>query len=929
MAITGFDTSTFPPSIIDLASHTITLNDRQGAPSLIRQIGSNQPNPALGCLLAPTGQQISEFNHRLDQLHQLTARIRPVELTILQAYSILHPRILPKITFSMAVTSLSNDQCRRLNTALDPTMLNKLHINQHAPKAALYSSLSRGGMDYPSFRIIQAQKGILTLMKHLRVCSTIGNDILVTLSAIQLGSGLCTPILEDTASDLTYLSKHQFGWFLHLREQLIAMNGAIWIEHQWTPSLQRENDVSLMSAIAMQEISTNDKMKANFCRLYSRVITIADLASEKGTRIPGCRLDGRYRAPSSRHWPNVPKPPPAWWTVYRTAIRRAFASNSRATLVTTEIKLAVPLGKWFDSPRNITYEHHRNARHAYAAVGEVFYKYVATSPRHFARNGTCNSLPPDVHPVTATHDENEYFTMYPYNIRRTEAPRRSLIQTTSQVQAPDMSGSDGSVDTLFGERACAYCLQIGGTRYQGSQRYPQSDHATSYRSELEGGYLTVKLMQEVSIPDGIDQYIDNSQSVNSMITRPNPNQAMAPEADIILAIHHELNSMPSKPNIQWLKAHQDDHQAFEDLTPSAQLNTSMDVASKSSRISDPVTQDTPYPGSGAMLIIKGKWVTTKYKEQIQDALMAKDHLDYFLKKYPDKNKQHYNSIYWHGIGYARSGLTNYQNINIFKLMNRWLNSGRQQGLFDQSPECVSCGWPEETILHMYQCNHPDARRTRKQAFRQLEKYYHLHKIPSLVYVPIIKLLRSACQTGGNEWDIPSVPELAVAIRSQQALGEDFILRGYLVKEWIPALLLYQKDKPDLRMKHIFTGIWTILFESVWETRNTIKHGGNTIVHAEERRTSLNNIDEWIRNKGNRLSTSQHYLLDFPRPEMHTWTNSSIKNLLSLLGQASTNYLASLLDDAQPLITTFFQPIEYTVNNDADDETPPHPPTADD
>ena len=144
----------------------------------------------------------------------------------------------------------------------------------HQPTCPQGRLISRGGLDYPSFRIIQAQKGIITLMKHLRVGSTIGNDILVTLSAIQLGSGLCTPILEDTTSDLTYLSKHQFGWFLHLREQLIAMQGAIWIEHQWTPSLQRENDVPIMSAIAMQAISTNDKMKANFCRLYSRVITL-------------------------------------------------------------------------------------------------------------------------------------------------------------------------------------------------------------------------------------------------------------------------------------------------------------------------------------------------------------------------------------------------------------------------------------------------------------------------------------------------------------------------------------------------------------------------------------------------------------------------------------------------------------------------------
>ena len=237
---------------------------------------------------------------------------------------------------------------------------------------------------------------------------------------------------------------------------------------------------------------------------------------------------------------------------------------------------------------------------------------------------------------------------------------------------------------------------------------------------------------------------------------------------------------------------------------------------------------------------------------------------------------------------------------------------------------LSFFWGGLRLLHMYQCNHPDARRTRRQALRQLEKYYHLHKIPSLVYVPVIKLLRSACQSGGNEWDIPAVPELASAVKSQQALGDDFILRGYLVKEWIPALLLYQKDKPDLRMKHIFTGIWTVLFEPVWEMRNTIKHGGNTIVHAEERSALLNDIDEWIRNKGNRLSTSQHYLLDFPRPDIHSWTNSSIKNLLSLLGKASTNYLASLLDDAQPLITTFFQPID----NDTTVENSHQPPTAD-
>ena len=176
-------------------------------------------------------------------------------------------------------------------------------------------------------------------------------------------------------------------------------------------------------------------------------------------------------------------------------------------------------------------------------------------------------------------------------------------------------------------------------------------------------------MQEVSIPDGIDLFIGNSQSVHSMNTRPTPNNVLAPEADLILAIHHELDCMTSKPTIQWLKAHQDDDKAYEDLVPSAQLNTSMDEASKHSRVNDSITYDTPYPGSGAMLIINGCWVTTKYKEQIKDALLATEHLKYFLNKYPDLTNHHYNSIYWHGIGYARSGLSNHQNINIFKLMN--------------------------------------------------------------------------------------------------------------------------------------------------------------------------------------------------------------------------------------------------------------------
>ena len=150
----------------------------------------------------------------------------------------------------------------------------------------------------------------------------------------------------------------------------------------------------------------------------------------------------------------------------------------------------------------------------------------------------------------------------------------------------------------------------------------------------------------------------------------------------------------------------------------------MDDESKAARTDDCITTEQPLPGSGALLTIGDNKVTTKYAQQIQDALMADNHIAFFLNKYRYLNSSHYSSIHWRRIGDARKGLSATQNINIFKLMNGWLNTGRQSGLFGNPSECASCGWEEETQLHMYQCYHPDAKRTRKQAFKQLAKYYH-------------------------------------------------------------------------------------------------------------------------------------------------------------------------------------------------------------
>jgi hypothetical protein len=102
----------------------------------------------------------------------------------------------------------------------------------------------------------------------------ISKDLLITLSYVQLQSGLITPIMEDVNLPLPFL---EHGWFTHLRNRLFELNGAIWIEHAWVPQPQREGNRSIMEALAcLPGIRKGDLLKANAVRFYLRVITLSD-----------------------------------------------------------------------------------------------------------------------------------------------------------------------------------------------------------------------------------------------------------------------------------------------------------------------------------------------------------------------------------------------------------------------------------------------------------------------------------------------------------------------------------------------------------------------------------------------------------------------------------------------------------------------------
>ena len=129
-------------------------------------------------------------------------------------------------------------------------------INRNTPKAVVYGPHKLGGMKFPTMEIIP-RKDYYTGYTTLRWDREIGKDILITLSAAQLSSGLTTPIIDDVALNITYLEE---GVMSHLRATLKSLGGSLHIEGAWwIPHVQREGNRLIMEEYAKIIIGEHGK----------------------------------------------------------------------------------------------------------------------------------------------------------------------------------------------------------------------------------------------------------------------------------------------------------------------------------------------------------------------------------------------------------------------------------------------------------------------------------------------------------------------------------------------------------------------------------------------------------------------------------------------------------------------------------------------
>ena len=206
------------------------------------------------------------------------------------------------------------------------------------------------------------------------------------------------------------------------------------------------------------------------------------------------------------------------------------------------------------------------------------------------------------------------------------------IEITAESEQTEIY-SDGLVHSDVRKGACAAIVCTGQRHYVQKLSLRGEQGKSSYRNELEGLYLGTKTVAKVD-KDGTDwTYWTDSMSAVMQCGKQHlsTKDMTTPEADILLAIRHSLNSQGFKGKFNFVRGHQDDNTRFSELAHEANYNVLCNEYATNTVAENHPTK-LPYPGSCAMLKIKDEWITSNMDQKLTEAATIQSIAEYTMEK---------------------------------------------------------------------------------------------------------------------------------------------------------------------------------------------------------------------------------------------------------------------------------------------------------
>lgn len=759
----------------------------------------------------------------------------------------------PAIAYGLACSTFPKRALDDLQKPLIAAHLTSTGFPSSFPRALAHAPRSMLGLGIPTLHVTQGSTSTLKMLRHIRLGTELGRQILIDVDWAQLEAGTSYGIFTSDRASLPHLN---LGWTTCIRDYLAFCKMSLSIHSLRLPKLRRGDDSIIMDE-ALRVLSAHRIRAVNRCRLHLQVETVTDICDLGGNRVMewawNCLRPIDHWEKSSIHWPRQPRPDAADLRIWRAFLTDNFCSVDR--------RLYHPLGPWIAG--------HDNDRTPRAGTDgtsllirdnfttrvflpvrrgrQVTYWKVVEGPapqgwiqpvhlRWHSSAEACTASPIATLPTTEGN-----LTWEAALSGGTTLNLNAELNPTNRILAVSDGGvKEGRGYYGFTVRQNSTILAEGKGPAWGSATKMDSLRAETFgmlalslalRKLKAGGTIQ---SQPIAIYTDSKSCIDRLDSLN----RPGPpymNNATRPHADVLLQLHHSLGLFDHLPP-QHVSGHADRHKDLCDLTEEEQMNVRADTLATQAgeTMQKPLEAGPIFPAAIFSLRGPGGPMEKNVVTHLQEfptlepfRLHCRTHFGW--------TAQTFNSVSWPALSKASKSLRHSDARRITRHAFSWLPVGTRINKYDnrESPICPRCSNEIETCTHVCSCPglyESGAQFVWPETLRFISLKTTSRPIRDLIWRRLMSLPYPETYR--------SDPFLASVDEAQSDIGWNHFYRGFITPKLEEAntRLLDGPADPDARWSsNLIQALWKD-FASIWMGRNKIKHPSTdgsepTVTHA--------------------------------------------------------------------------------------------------
>jgi hypothetical protein len=831
----------------------------------INEIAADKEYKLLGVQMTLTGNTLAQEAAMKEKCQHMGKVFTLAPLSSSDAHTGFKTVLLPKLKYGLSATSIPWYKLDDIQQPLIHTILPKMGINRHFPRAAVFAPEHFGGLGVQQLSAEQGLAHIQYIVGSIRAQTDEHPAIYILLESFIILSGLTGSPLENMTST-EYIDA---PWIETTRIFLNSINATIQIPDLHIIKPYRKNDKGIMEQARLHTTDITTLQQINNCRLYLQVNTLADITTPDGTAIHPEAYYGLQdnqsnpqlwtKTKSTLKWPLQPRPPQTAWRKWQRWIQQL---TTKTTLL-----LRSPLRERYSrvrAYRTWTDGDIQTIPQDHTQTPPVEIPRQTWTHRTFHKLENAKQIDIIIHSITSYENCAFFWSL--------AADNDPIMDNTARL--PPRIHAAQNQGTLCG---IIDALETVGNEY--SRRYAPKP------------ILTINI------------WLHCSKTVRKCTTygwlQHTASTAMNEEDELYRKIHERCAQTPT---CCFRRIDKQSPEAVRQISTTNTLPT---------RIVQDIPRIYTLPQPRITVTLNGEPITCNTIQILRNAYGSQQYCIHLQEKH-QWTEQVIDTIDWNILGTTIQGFTGSQQRTIQKYINGWLptNAHDSTGRKDAQRLCPSCNKEHETNMHFIQC--PTDREEWKKAISTT-----LECKADLPQHTLQQLLQDTLHQIADANTIPKAPPDHLPIQyytlyeEQSHIGWHHILAGRWSKKWVE---IYDNitgtTNGETWARRILSKLWKQLLQK-WKRRCEHEHTPTTSRQEQENERMNEQIDK-IYSHENEIDHIDRLILHTPIDSIKTlkpkpkkaWIRRAQLHVQKAIQRAKTRQ-----QQKHKAITTFFQPID--------------------